>query len=194
MNEDERQKINLTLQKLETLDYFQILGVDEQTPLSAIKIRFYSEAQKFHPDNFFTLDDPGLKAQITTIYKRISEAYSILSDPKTRLRYTQLLKEDRTKNLRYSIQDEEKIQREARKAQEEPGKTPQANKYFKLAMTALKEGKPQSAQVHIAMALKQEPENASFAEWKKKIDGEITEQKRKDSKESKADPYKIGKR
>ena len=65
-------------------DYYRILGVLEDAEIVVIKAAYRALAQTYHPDKF--QDNPTLAEERM---KEINEAYSILSDPASRLEYDQ---------------------------------------------------------------------------------------------------------
>lgn len=62
-------------------DYYKILGVEKSTPEEDIKKAYRKLAMKFHPDR-----NPGNK-QAEEKFKKLSEAYAVLSDPEKRKQY-----------------------------------------------------------------------------------------------------------
>jgi curved DNA-binding protein len=64
-------------------DYYQVLGVDKKAPADEIKKAYRKLAVKWHPDK-----NPGNKAAEEK-FKKISEAYAVLSDEKKREQYDQ---------------------------------------------------------------------------------------------------------
>ncbi len=63
-------------------DYYQILGVNKKASADEIKKAYRKLAVKWHPDK-----NPNNKAAAEEKFKKISEAYAVLSDPKKREEY-----------------------------------------------------------------------------------------------------------
>lgn len=64
-------------------DYYSTLGVERNADAAAIKKAYRKLAQKYHPDR-----NPGDK-QAEEQFKKITEAYAVLSDPEKRRQYDQ---------------------------------------------------------------------------------------------------------
>src|SRR4030067_183795 len=62
-------------------DYYEVLGVQKNSPLENLKKAYRKLALECHPDR-----NPGNKAAEER-FKEINEAYSVLSDPETREQY-----------------------------------------------------------------------------------------------------------
>lgn len=67
-------------------DYYATLGVPRDAAADAIKKAYRKLAMQWHPDRHRDGDAAAAEAK----FKRISEAYEVLSDPKKRQRYDQL--------------------------------------------------------------------------------------------------------
>ena len=63
-------------------DYYQVLGVDKKASPEEIKKAYRKLAVKWHPDK-----NPNNKAAAEEKFKKISEAYAVLSDPEKRQNY-----------------------------------------------------------------------------------------------------------
>lgn len=78
-------------------DYYTILGVDRKADATTIKKAYRKLAQQYHPDR-----NPGDKSAEER-FKKISEAYAVLSDAKKRAQYDQF--GDSGFHQRYSQED-----------------------------------------------------------------------------------------
>ena len=65
-------------------DYYKILGVDRNASEEEIKKSFRDLSKKFHPD---LVQDENQKKENEEKFKRINEAYSVLSDPQEKAYY-----------------------------------------------------------------------------------------------------------
>ena len=72
--------------------YYEILDVAENADTEAIKSAYRSKALKYHPDRV----PEHLKKKSEEIFKQISEAYEVLSDPEKRKQYDEGLKNLKT--------------------------------------------------------------------------------------------------
>ena len=66
-------------------DYYQILGVNRSATPEEIKKAYRKLAQKYHPDKA-----KGNKKAAQTQFKKISEAYAVLSNPEKRKEYDEV--------------------------------------------------------------------------------------------------------
>lgn len=80
-------------------DYYQVLGVDKKASADEIKKAYRKLAVKWHPDK-----NPNNKAASEEKFKKISEAYAVLSDTKKREQYDQFGSTDQFRQ-QYSQED-----------------------------------------------------------------------------------------
>ena len=80
-------------------DYYQILGLAKQASADEIKKAYRKLAVKWHPDK-----NPNNKAASEEKFKKISEAYAVLSDPEKRKQYDQFGSADQFRQ-QYSQED-----------------------------------------------------------------------------------------
>ena len=151
---------------LTSIDYFQALGVTQAATSGDIKKAFYRESRTYHPDRFFHLADTQEKTDVSSIYKRVTEAYYVLRDDTKRKKYIgDLASAERAFKLRYTDATESELKAETRKtAEEEFGTNPKARPFFKTALAELEKGNLPAAQTALKMGLTYEPGNVRFKE------------------------------
>jgi curved DNA-binding protein CbpA len=161
---------------LDTLDYYEALGVAHTATPGEIKKAFYRESRTYHPDRFFHLPESQVKEDIGSIYKRMTEAYYVLRDDLKRKKYlADVTGPERKSRLRYTEATEAELKAEARKSvEEEYGTNPKARPYFKTALAELEKGNLPAAISAFKTGLMYEPGNTRFkeklAEAQKKLD------------------------
>jgi tetratricopeptide (TPR) repeat protein len=64
--------------------YAEILGVSSDADGMAIKKAYRALSRDFHPDRYFRKQVGDFKPRLETIFKKVLEAYELLSDPATR--------------------------------------------------------------------------------------------------------------
>lgn len=76
---------------LERQNNFQIFNADRDTDPEKIKASYKSLAKQWHADAYAGLEIGDAKDMLDAIFKRITEAYETISDPKLRSEYMVLL-------------------------------------------------------------------------------------------------------
>jgi DnaJ-class molecular chaperone len=79
--------------QIDRLSYYDFLGVDRHADYIKIRDAFYVRAQRFHPDRFVAMEGESVKKAVYAVYKRMTEAYNVLSDPEQRVAYDRALAE-----------------------------------------------------------------------------------------------------
>ena len=72
---------------IEELSYYEFLALDRSTDYVAVRDAFYARAQRFHPDRFVATYGQTVKQAVYAVYKRMTEAYNVLSNPQMRFDY-----------------------------------------------------------------------------------------------------------
>lgn len=73
------------------LSYYDFLAVTPMTDYIGIRDAFYTRAQLYHPDRFVVMEGESVKKAVYAVYKRMTEAYQVLSDPELRSAYDRAL-------------------------------------------------------------------------------------------------------
>lgn len=76
-------------ENLDRIDYYTLLGVARDAPLTQIRDAFHKFAIRFHPDQH--VDDVNTQQRVLKVFKRGSEGYRVLLDPVLRARYDSAL-------------------------------------------------------------------------------------------------------
>jgi len=144
---------------LDELNYYQLLHIERSDGSPQIKRGYHETFRMFHPDAH-RQRDPELQDAIRCIAKRITEAYSVLRDPRRRQVYDRRL--DAGNGVRMQLAE---AQAEAGRAQaQRRGTTPQGRQYFDLAQLDLRRNDLAAAERNLQTALTFEPGNAGFRE------------------------------
>lgn len=166
---EERKKIeiNSVSRLIDELDYFQILKITPNCSAEELKSAYFKESREYHPDKYYT-ESPDIVKKVTTIFKRITEAYKILSDPDTRAIYTKSISgADRSKNLRYIHGVQGGLPKE------DEGQTPMGRKYFQMGKVAFNNMDYKGAKINFQLAFKMEPNNQTFKDYLAKVEEKI---------------------
>lgn len=87
------KEVGRLFENLEQRTYYEVLGVSKTGDYIQVRDAFYSRAQRFHPDRFVLVDTEAIKQAVYAVYKRMTEAYNVLTDPELRRIYDEGLGE-----------------------------------------------------------------------------------------------------
>jgi curved DNA-binding protein CbpA len=87
LSPDRQARILELYQKLNTMTHYEILGVGRQAEDREIKRSYFSVSKDFHPDTYFRKSLGNFKGKIEAIFKRVSQAYEVLSHEQKRAVY-----------------------------------------------------------------------------------------------------------
>ncbi|MCU0664126.1 MAG: DnaJ domain-containing protein [Myxococcota bacterium] len=147
---------------LDKLDYYRLLGVDRSAGVADVKKAFYAIAAKFHPDRNRAAD-PKVQEALYDIFKRLNEAYRVLSESAKRHAYDEGLAEG---TLRLS--NESRLA-SVPKTPEETIKSREARQFYMQAEGALQKNNLLQAELHLKLAKAREPGNKAIEELGAKI-------------------------
>ncbi len=144
---------------VDELDYYQLLHLERGVDARRVKKAYYATSRAFHPDANRHLSS-DLQSAIGRIAKRVTEAYSVLRDPRRRRAYDRLLESG--SGVRMQLADA--AAEAGRESEERRGQTPQGRQYYQLASEDKRRGDPAAAIRNLQTALTFEPDNAHFRE------------------------------
>jgi DnaJ-class molecular chaperone len=145
---------------LDELDYYQLIHVSPSATPSLVKAAYYATSRAFHPDANRHLEGE-LQSAVAKVAKRITEAYSVLRDPRRRQAYDRRLEAGAGVRMQLA---EAQAEAGRQSTEERQGRTREGRQYFALAVADLKRKDFLAAERHLRTALTFEPENPVFKE------------------------------
>ena len=143
---------------LDELDYYQLLEMGRQASTSELKRSYYDLSRRFHPD-VHRHQVPEVRGAAERVAKRLTEAWSVLRDPRRRRSYDAKL--GNGDGVRIQLAEAEAVA-DKRSVEERFGTTPNGRRYFTLAHADIDRGDLKAAARNLQMALTFEPQNAYF--------------------------------
>ena len=145
----------MSADKLDRLDYYTLLRVEDDATADAIRAAFHDFALRYHPDRFAGASSQRVE-RAAQIFRRGAEAYRVLMSPQTRQLYDRELK---TGKLRLQGDDERDAARPS-SSNRLTVRSPRARPFATKALTAYRSGDFKTAKLNLKMALMHEPDNA----------------------------------
>jgi curved DNA-binding protein CbpA len=145
---------------LDELDYYQLLETKRDVSTSELKRAYYDLSRRFHPD-VMRHQPAELRLSGERIAKRLTEAWSVLRDPRRRRAYDQKL--GAGDGVRIQLAEAEAVA-DKKSVEERLGSTPNGRRYFTLAHADIDRGDLKSAARNLQMALTFEPQNSYYKE------------------------------
>lgn len=81
------KRIESLYPRLEGLTLLELLETDEKADNETIKKNYYRLAKEFHPDRYYSFNDPSVKTRLTAVFDAITKAYHALKDDGKRRQY-----------------------------------------------------------------------------------------------------------
>ena len=149
---------------LDEVDFYSLLQVSQDADLQRIEQAFASESKRFHPDRFFGVRDPVFQRKLTAIYRKTSEAYSVLKDPDLKNRYDRKLGlvKDTPSSAELSKESLEAEAAQAGKARKMVCQSRQGRRYYDLAKAAQRKADANGMVMNLQFALSFEPKNEAL--------------------------------
>ncbi len=87
--EDEKHqgRVESLYAKLNQIGPHELLEITDSSDDEFVKKKYYHLSKEFHPDKYFSLEDPAIKPKLTAIFDAVNEAYFHLKNQKERAAY-----------------------------------------------------------------------------------------------------------
>jgi len=79
-----RKRVDEIYSNLDRLSTNELLEINERSDEETIKKNYYKLAKEFHPDRYFSSNDPEIKDKLTTIFDALTQAYTTTKDSQKR--------------------------------------------------------------------------------------------------------------
>jgi len=156
-------KVAVNLQDLESLhdrvndiDFYQLLGVARNVSTAEVKRAYYRQAKVYHPDRFRAAGDPDIVKKASFVFGKMTEAYEVLVDPKSRATYDGAGVEEKKDFARYEERREEKMA-------EKENLTKAAQESYQKGLDLYNARKYAEAIEPLSQAVKGAPKNLEYA-------------------------------
>jgi curved DNA-binding protein CbpA len=78
--DETRAEIESLFQQFQEQDDWQVLGLDPDAELDAIKSAFQEKSFRYHPDRFGQIGDPELDKKLAYLFSRVTESFATLAN------------------------------------------------------------------------------------------------------------------
>ena len=82
-----RAEIGSLIERLDGIDHYEALGLEQDAGTADIKKAYFKAAKKYHPDALARMGLEALREDAARVFARIAEAFETLSDPDKRAAY-----------------------------------------------------------------------------------------------------------
>ena len=177
---------------VEEMDYYRMLRLKPGAPLPEVERAFAEQSQRYHPDRFYGVRDPKLLRTVTTVFKKIAEAYQVLKDPELKRMYDKKLGvklgSPTSSGSMASVRvDKASLEKERDQSEVDGAVSDQrARKYYELALIARTNEDWNGVVMNIQFAMNYEKDNPVL-----RAELERARELLADKKKKAANPYKI---
>lgn len=144
--EDEIAELETIYNRLDSVNYWELLGVPAGASVDMVKNAYYALSKKFHPDKFSSYGGKE-KEMASRVFEQLTRAYDVLTNPEKRQEYT-----DKFKPVSFQAKEirEERITPEER---------------FKEGRVMYNRKKIKEATYLFDLAVRMEPQNYKYVYW-----------------------------
>lgn len=136
LDPERKKKIYETYSRMEEQNYYELLGVSQNASRQLVRSAYFELSRTFHPDSVFGKRLGHYKPKMEAVFKRMTEAYDVLSRSQKRKEYDEYLATTvRTRRLTAALQTDARELERARESlltarsasQTAPASTPPAS-------------------------------------------------------------------
>lgn len=159
---------------LERYSYYELLNLPATATPDEVRSAFHRMASLVHPDQFAQHPDPQLRQKVYAIYKRMTEGYRVLMEPKDRKAYDEGLAD----GIQRLTRTERKVSGPTRKA--DAIDNPKAKQFFTMAQDAERRGDLKNAKINYKFALDMAPEHPVIGQHLERVTAQLEAQRDSD--------------
>jgi curved DNA-binding protein CbpA len=162
-----RIEIETLHELMPSLNYYRLLCLKQDCAQGDIDVAFRQESRRLHPDRHAAGSSPEFRQKVNEVFKAVNDAHRTLRDPDARVRYDTDLRQGELRMAEESRKQAE-AEASARNDPSKAAKTPQSEKYWKLALQNWQDKNYNGCVMQIKFAMGFEPDNEVFKEWLQK--------------------------
>jgi curved DNA-binding protein CbpA len=163
------------IDSLDVISYYDLFGASPSASHDELRSAFHAFAEAFHPDGH-RVRTPEEQSAVGQIYRRGTEAWRVLSEPRLRARYDEALANGIVRP------EELVVEMDSPRSLAPPSlaprlidtlRSPGARPFVLRAEELLKKGDPKQAKIQVVMALHMDRDNAALEAFAKHVDEAI---------------------
>lgn len=143
---------------LQQLDYYQLLGVPNNSSTASIKKTYYRMAKIYHPDRFQSSKDKELQKKASLVFGKMTEAYEVLVDAEARMAYDHRRPGTERDFRKVDRREEKMAEKDARESTDKAS----AEESYKRGMDLLSSRKYAEAIEPLTQATRLSPRNLEY--------------------------------
>ncbi len=191
LTEPQKRKILYLYKRRGELTHYQFLNLPRRAEPAEVKKAYFTVSKEFHPDTFFRKELGTFKARVEALFKRVTQAYEVLTSPQKREAYDQTLPYEptpeelekarrdallRTQDERLAAERRERLARQALRRSAQTQQLARARAHFDEAV-AQRAKDPARAFNSILLALSLDPDNAEYQQLRDELQGKAGAQR-----------------